>query len=107
MTVHLPNVNDMTLAAAALAYAGHGWHVFPLAPGGKTPIGGHGQNDATTDREQVAAWWSATPQANIGIACRPSGLFAVDLDVKDGIDGPANWEKWKAEHGWSPMSTWS
>jgi hypothetical protein len=33
----------------ALAYARHGWPVFPCAPGAKIPATRHGFRDATTD----------------------------------------------------------
>jgi hypothetical protein len=51
---------------------------------GKRPLGAlarNGCHSATADAEQVAAWWSAVPAANIGIAC---GHL---VDVID-IDGP-------------------
>ncbi|MGH3500813.1 MAG: bifunctional DNA primase/polymerase, partial [Nocardioidaceae bacterium] len=57
----LPNV--------ALWYAEQGLHVFPLEPKGKRPYpGSHGCKEATADLDQVRAWWSARPEANIGIA---------------------------------------
>ena len=82
--------------AAALAYAERGWHVFPLAEGAKTPDGRlvpRGQNQATTDPQQIRQWWGPNRKANIGIACEPSGLVVVDLDRKPGAaDGVAAWE---------------
>lgn len=71
------------LADAARWYAGNGWPVFPLKPGGKTPATAHGFKDASTDLEQVNAWWQQTPQANIGI---PTGVLFDVVDV-DGPDG--------------------
>jgi putative DNA primase/helicase len=80
--------------AAALSYAGRGWHVFPLRPRGKMPATAHGCNDATTDRATIRAWWSRNPDANIGIACGPSGLVVVDLDKsKGGLDAWADLRK--------------
>lgn len=71
------------LRDAALYYAAHGVAVFPLQPRDKRPrAGSKGFKDASTDPGQVAAWWAATPQANIG---SPTGLT---FDVLD-IDGPA------------------
>ena len=67
------------LLAAALGYAARGWHVFPLKPRDKTPLlpgkgaqGGH--KAATLDPEQIKAWWSTHPDANIGISLEPSNL---------------------------------
>lgn len=46
-------------------------------------LDGHGLYDATTDIDKVRAWWSATPQANIGV--RTGQLFTViDVDMPDG-----------------------
>lgn len=76
----------MALVDHALRYAARGWSVFPCQSGGKRPLTSHGQDDATTDEARIIGWWRATPTANIGIACEPSGLVVLD------IDGPAGWE---------------
>lgn len=36
---------------------------------------------ATTDLKKVVDWWTYSPEANIGIACRPSGIIVVDCDM--------------------------
>jgi hypothetical protein len=84
------------LGAAAVAYARRGWYVFPVAPRGKTPITKRGMLDASTDMDLVAAWWERRPQANIGVACGPSGLLVVDLDGEDAVRG---WADLAARHG--------
>jgi Bifunctional DNA primase/polymerase, N-terminal len=106
------------LRNAALRYASHGYPVFPLRPRSKTPALpaahpegdpqrrvchgecgqlGHGLYDATTDPEQVFAWWRWWPMGNIGIPTGPaSGLLVVDLD---GAEGLASWAKLEHEHG--------
>ena len=91
------------LLSAALDYAGRGFAVFPLAVGEKIPLiskeaGGHGVLDATTDAAQIRAWWTATPNANIGVAAGRSGLLLVDVDAKDGRDGFTSWEVLRAQH---------
>jgi len=69
------------LLSSALAAAGLGWHVFPCAPGSKRPaLTGNWQDRATTDRERISSWW-ARHAYNIGIACGPSGLVVIDLDI--------------------------
>lgn len=78
----------------ALALADLGLHVFPLTPAtpgdsatGKRPLDGVKWKDAaTTDPTQITAWWSATPEANIGIACGPSGLVVIDEDEPGALD---------------------
>ena len=82
------------MIAAALAYVGAGWPVFPCARGGKHPATGRGFHDATLDSEQVHQWWTDTPAANIGIATGAAGLVVVDVDAHD--DGPDGWANWCA-----------
>lgn len=73
-----------SLAGAALWYAEHGLHVFPLTPGSKRPLPrSHGLTDASPDPDQVRARWGRTPEANIGIA---TGHLVDVVDV-DGLDG--------------------
>jgi hypothetical protein len=76
--------------AAALAYAKQGIAVFPLAPRSKQPLiaaanGGHGLHDATTDPEQIRAWWSACATANIGLRTGLS-FDVIDLDSEAAVD---------------------
>ncbi len=70
-----------SLPRAALWYARHGWHVFPLRPRTKEPFGGLGVYNATTDTDQVMDWWRRWPLANIGLHCGGSGLLGLDLDA--------------------------
>ena len=73
---------------SALAAADLGWHVFPCAPGAKRPaLRENWQDLATTDADRVRSWWARQPY-NVGIACGPSGLVVIDLDVAhDGQSG--------------------
>jgi hypothetical protein len=71
---------------AAKAALEMGLHVFPLTPKQKAPpLTKHGFQDATADQEQIAAWWDATPEANIGIACGESSLQVLDFDHEEDI----------------------
>lgn len=65
----------------ALSCVGRGWYVFPCKPESKEPMTTHGDKDASNDEAQVRAWWTRTPNANIAIATRPSGLTVVDVDA--------------------------
>lgn len=70
---------------AALEMAAAGWHVLPIDPESKRPrVGKGGYHLATTDTDQIVAWWSAHPDDGIAVACRPSGLVAVDIDPRNG-----------------------
>lgn len=78
----------------ALQYAGRRWRVFPChttisgvcscgkdcsKDAGKHPRIKAWQKHATSDAEQITAWWRKWPDANIGIATG-DGLVVVDLD---------------------------
>ena len=65
---------------AALAYAARGMYVFPCKENQKIPKTSNGHLDATIDHHRIIAWWSAHPNANIGIALAKSGLIAIDVD---------------------------
>jgi hypothetical protein len=74
------------LLRSALAAALRGWHVFPCAVGGKRPaLRGNWQDLATTSADQIRDWWTRAPY-NIGIACGPSGLVVIDLDLPRDAD---------------------
>ena len=64
----------------ALAYARHGWPVFPVAPGAKIPATSRGFKDATTGESQIRQWWGRNPALNIGIATGHPGPDVIDVD---------------------------
>jgi hypothetical protein len=84
------------LRNAACELADRGWHVLPLHPHAKAPLGRlvkNGKDDATSDLATVLKWWLKVPQANIGVVGRPSGLLILDVDDRnDGFDTLAELE---------------
>ncbi|MFD1151419.1 bifunctional DNA primase/polymerase [Saccharothrix hoggarensis] len=66
---------------SALDAASHGWPVFPLDPGHKTPAIRQWAQRATTDHARITGFWTRHPRHNVGIATGPAGLVVVDLDV--------------------------
>ncbi len=95
----------------ALDYAARGLPVFPCnptttKPKAKTPLTPHGFKDATTNPEQIRAWWQQWPSALIGGAMgSASGLFAIDPDVPKepgDADGLAAWNALAERHGGIP-----
>ena len=82
------------LAAAARNLAAAGVPVFPCEAGGKRPLTRRGFLDATSDLAQIAAWWSRTPDANIGLPTGAlSGVVVVDVDVHGPVDGRVAWRR--------------
>jgi putative DNA primase/helicase len=99
------------LGPAAQWYAAHGWDILPCYGiiGGKCTCGGahvepkdvgkhpslpEWNRYATSDSSVVAQWWDKDPQTNIGVVCRPSGFFVIDIDPRSG--GPDSFEKFEA-----------
>lgn len=110
------------MGRAALRYARLGLPVFPCreitthGPNldktgqakehkAKSPYTAHGCHDATTDLGQVVKWWKRFPAAAIGLRTGiESGLFVVDVDVKNGAPGLESWEALQAQFGPTPMT---
>lgn len=73
----------MRMIEAALKAQSRGLHIFPVSPRGKTPYPGIGSwgETATNDLARITYFWTQVdPNANIGVACKPSELLVIDLD---------------------------
>jgi putative DNA primase/helicase len=81
------------LKKAALTSAKMGWHIFPVERHGKKPLTPNGYKDASTYAAKIEEWWAKWPNANIGLACRESGIIAIDIDQDEerGLDGLQTW----------------
>jgi hypothetical protein len=83
---------------AALAYADMGLHVVPCGPDKVAWV--KWKESATPER--VRQWWTARPNALIGMVCGPSGIVAIDIDVKNGKDGWGTIDALMRKHGELP-----
>lgn len=100
----------MSSVGIAYRYTMLGKAVFPLAPLSKIPLiakkdGGRGVHDATTDRDQIEAWWANSPDANVGMATGPiSGCWVLDVDPYTSPLGAAWLAEREAEFGPLPAT---
>lgn len=75
----------------AQALAKKGFRIFPLEVNGKKPLHEGWQQEAAAD----ASPWARGEDYNIGVATG-QGIVVIDVDMKNGVDGEANW-KWFCE----------
>lgn len=81
----------------------HGWHILPvhgISDGkctcgkphgdvkdvGKHPALYNWNSEASNDPAVVEKWYQENPDYNIGVFCKPSGFFAIDIDPRSGGD---------------------
>lgn len=91
----------------ALMYAKLGLPVFPIKPKGKNPLTQHGFKDASTDPDQIRAWWKQWPGANIGISTEHIAVLDIDVDPSKGIDGNRTLAGIRDAFGTIPVDTWT
>lgn len=92
------------LKEAAIEYAKAGFAVFPCERDSKEPATIRGFKDATKNPATVERVWSDYPNNNIGIATGAvsGGIFVVDVDNHNGVDGAQYLIEWQVEHGEFP-----
>ena len=67
----------------ALKLVSCGWYVFPLGVKSKVTdaaLAPHSHQSASNDVAQIERWWTASPDANIGIDLGRSNLTVLDFD---------------------------
>lgn len=80
------------LLEAALGYADIGWRIHPCRLD-KTPLTRSWIRDATTDPDQIRAWWRRWPRANVAVATGYPGPDVLDVDTKNGRGGMALYDR--------------
>lgn len=83
---------------SALNLVRDGFAVFPCKPD-KSPYTPHGLYDATRNEAVVCAWFKQWADALPALPCGANSLFVVDCDMKDSIDGIANFHAGCAASG--------
>lgn len=53
---------------------------------GKHPAVNSWNTEATTDSDKINKWWGDNPDYNVGVFCKGSGFFAIDIDPRNGGD---------------------
>ena len=95
-------LGESTICKTALEYAERGWKVFPLAPNIKKPAFEGWQEKATTDPDIIRKWWGSPGLFEFnGIAIKTgadSGIWVLDLDVKNDTNGVQLFEELLQEH---------
>lgn len=98
------SVSPSSLLEAALDYARRGWPVFPCNPRNKKPLvprdtGEDGKPiprtgglaKATTDEDQIRAWWAKWPRAMIAVAVGDADMLVLDFDPRIDDDTGEEW----------------
>src|SRR6516165_2247811 len=101
--------NQRTLLAA-LAYAAHGWAVFPAPPGANRSYKSAEHSDGrawgmTRNAEEIRRDFTRWPDAGIGIPCGAvNGIIVVETDTVEGhgIDGSNSLAQLETKHGALP-----
>ena len=87
----------MTFLELAFSHIARGLHVLPLKPRGKSPIVSGGCHAAAADESQIRAWWTKTPNANVGIGCGNSNKAVLDID--HGLSSLEDFQAWRMRNG--------
>src|SRR5215470_19058123 len=95
---------------SALAYAAHGWAVFPVPPGTKRSYKSAEHSDGrawgmTREAAEIRADFTRWPNAGIGIPCGAvNGVIVVETDTVEGhgIDGSNSLAQLETKHGALP-----
>jgi len=76
----------MSFLNASGFYISLSWFILPCKPASKVPHVRRGLLDASRSQCRIRSWSHRWPSANIGVACRRSGLLVIDEDPRNGGD---------------------
>ena len=96
----------MTMQELAEACVQQGYPVFPCKPENKQPYVNGGFKAATTDIDQINAWWAQWPDAMPGIPTGDvTGIFVLDIDEHGDVSGNRTLAGLEQRYGKLPV-TW-
>lgn len=92
-------------------YSSQGWQIMPcngIIEGrctcgqkheeskdiGKHPAINAWNKESTSDLAKINSWWEINPEYNVGVNCKTSGFFVIDIDPRSG--GADSYEKFEA-----------
>jgi putative DNA primase/helicase len=61
---------------------------------GKHPAINAWNKESTSDIEKLNFWWESNPEYNVGVNCKTSGFFVIDIDPRSG--GEDSFEKFES-----------
>ena len=61
---------------------------------GKHPAINAWNRESTSDIEKLTSWWESNPEYNVGVNCKTSGFFVIDIDPRSG--GADSFEKFES-----------
>lgn len=82
-TLSVPDVSDMNVMDAALAYAEAGWFVGPLRHREKNPggvLGKEWETKSSRDPAVIGGWFAEHPDRGVFVHCGRSGAVTFDVD---------------------------
>lgn len=79
-------------------------YVFPCVPNAKRPAIADWEARATQDEAQIRAWAQEIPGCNWGWALGRTGLTALDIDRKSGVNGDETLRAWEDESWFLPKT---
>jgi hypothetical protein len=93
-----PGKGVKTMLDAALDYGRARLKIFPILEMTKDqPLIKQWGVRASSDTKQITEWWTRWPNANIGLACMPSGLAVIDSDAPNGENTLRDLETFEAK----------
>lgn len=98
LTLAAEGIPATRLAIRGLELVRAGLSIFPCVENGKAPACPHGFKDASDDEAVILEWLRQDPNYNWGCAPEDQGWHVIDLDVKDGKDGPGKWRELCIRH---------